>query len=55
MVAADLQLVYQASTEAEAPQVLEQFQIKWDKKYRKPSVIRRDFQNNYREARFQDY
>jgi transposase len=21
----------------------------------KPSVIRRDFQNNYREARFQDY
>lgn len=44
MVAADLQLVYQASTEAEALQALEQFQIKWDKKY---PVISRSWRANW--------
>jgi putative transposase len=44
MVAADLQLVYQASTEAEALQALEQFQIKSDKEY---PVIFRSWRANW--------
>jgi putative transposase len=32
-VAADLKAVYQAATETEALRALEQFQVKWDKKY----------------------
>ncbi len=43
-VAADLKTVYQAATETEALQALEQFQIKWDKKY---PVISRSWRANW--------
>ena len=33
MVAADLKPVYQAATETEALQALEEFQLKWEKRY----------------------
>ena len=37
-VAADLRPIYQAATEAEALQALEQFQLKWEKRY--PMIAR---------------
>lgn len=43
-VAADLKLIYQAATEAQALHALEQFQIKWDRKY---PVISRSWRSNW--------
>jgi hypothetical protein len=43
-VSADLKAIYQAATEIEALQALEQFQVKWDRKY---PVISRSWRANW--------
>lgn len=48
MVVADLKLIYQAATETEALQALEQFQLKWERRY---PVIAKSWRANWNRVR----